>query len=136
MTSQSYTEKLRDPRWQKRRLEIMQRDFFQCAKCQVADKTLHVHHRYYVKGREPWEYPAFALVTLCESCHDENHETSEIQEWERVFDWLSADGRPALIEGELFYLCGDIHEAMSRGLSASQVIESIRQFLQSNTSAA
>lgn len=66
----SYAEKLRDPRWQKMRLEILQRDLFTCQECQSKDKELHVHHRYYIKGREPWDYPIRALVTLCCECHE------------------------------------------------------------------
>ncbi len=69
MKSKSYRSKLLDPRWQRRRLEIMQRDDFACLLCQSEDKTLAVHHRAYLRGREPWDYPADALVTLCDECH-------------------------------------------------------------------
>jgi len=65
----SYAEKLRDPRWQKMRLEIMQRDKFSCRVCNNTEKTLNVHHRFYRKGESPWEYEPAALVTLCEDCH-------------------------------------------------------------------
>ena len=65
----TYAEKLKDPRWQKKRLEIMSRDKFTCQKCDDATKTLNVHHRYYFKGAMPWDYPDNALVTLCEPCH-------------------------------------------------------------------
>ena len=41
---QVYSEKLRDPRWQKRRLEILERDAWQCQACLSTAKTLHVHH--------------------------------------------------------------------------------------------
>lgn len=40
-----------------------------------------MHHRYYLHGKDPWEYPLEALVTLCESCHEE--ETQERGEAER-----------------------------------------------------
>lgn len=71
----SYSEKLRDPRWQKMRLEIMQRDGFACRICHDEASTLNVHHRYYISGNDPWEYPLGALVTLCENCHKfETHE--------------------------------------------------------------
>lgn len=65
----SYSEKLRDPRWQKKRLEVMQRDKFTCQECDTADKTLNVHHCFYEWGHEPWDYPDSSLVTLCEDCH-------------------------------------------------------------------
>jgi hypothetical protein len=70
----SYSEKLRDPRWQKMRLEILSRDEWTCQQCFDKETTLHVHHRYYSRGKEPWEYEQDALVTLCESCHAEESE--------------------------------------------------------------
>lgn len=69
-----YYEKLRDPRWQKKRLEILQRDNWSCQACFDETSMLAVHHLYYVNGREPWEYPGTALVTLCSSCHEEEEE--------------------------------------------------------------
>lgn len=65
----AYLEKLRDPRWQKRRLQIFERDGWCCQFCGAADKTLHVHHRWYDPG-EPWESGDTALVTVCEPCHE------------------------------------------------------------------
>jgi hypothetical protein len=69
MSKKEYWELLRDPRWQRMRLEVMQRDDFRCRYCGVNDKTLNVHHTYYAKGRAPWEYDAESLLTLCEACH-------------------------------------------------------------------
>lgn len=67
----TYAEKLRDPRWQKRRLEILSRDNFTCQICGATDKTLHVHHKYYENGCEPWDDDlVIGLVTLCEDCHE------------------------------------------------------------------
>lgn len=63
----TYSEKLKDPRWQKRRLEIMQRDEFRCRICRDEKNTLNVHHCNYYG--DPWEAPDEDLVTLCESCH-------------------------------------------------------------------
>jgi len=69
----SYSEQLKDPRWQKKRLEIMERDSFACALCMDEKSTLHVHYKKYEKGRAPWEYEAKYLITLCESCHEKQH---------------------------------------------------------------
>ena len=66
----SYSQKLRDPRWQKKRLIIMDRDKFTCCNCGESEQTLNVHHCYYEAGREPWDYPEASLITLCESCHE------------------------------------------------------------------
>lgn len=65
----TYAEKLRDPRWQKMRLQVMGRDEFKCRACGSATETLNVHHSYYTKWADPWDYPLAHLVTLCESCH-------------------------------------------------------------------
>lgn len=65
----TYGEQLLDPRWQRRRLDIMQRDEFKCVECGDATKTLHVDHRVYFKGRLAWEYPDDELQTLCKDCH-------------------------------------------------------------------
>lgn len=69
-TESNYSKKLRDPRWQKKRLEIMQRDTFACRKCGDTKSELHVHHIHYLKGKELWEVPNESLVTLCRSCHE------------------------------------------------------------------
>lgn len=78
MVKQNYSEKLRDPRWQKKRLEIMQRDNFRCGNCFSDQSMLSVHHYYYINGREPWEYQNESLKTLCEHCHEEYHKLMPI----------------------------------------------------------
>ena len=65
----NYKKQLLDPRWQRRRLEILQRDEFTCQKCLSKDKTLHVHHTDYIKGRMAWEYENNELITMCKDCH-------------------------------------------------------------------
>lgn len=65
----SYSEKLKDPRWQRKRLEILQRDEWCCRICFDTAATLHVHHRCYLAGHDPWEYDDQYLQTLCEHCH-------------------------------------------------------------------
>ena len=65
----SYFELLKDPRWQKKRLEIFERDGFKCRSCDGSEKTLNVHHCFYNNDLNPWDYPQESLVTLCEECH-------------------------------------------------------------------
>ena len=67
----AYSEKLKHPKWQKKRLQILDRDQFTCKLCKDTETTLHIHHKYYEDGCAPWEYPNTALVTLCEHCHKE-----------------------------------------------------------------
>lgn len=51
----------------------MGRDDFTCRMCGDRGSTLHVHHFYYTRNAEPWDYPDGALITVCEWCHDELH---------------------------------------------------------------
>lgn len=71
--SKSYSEKLTDPRWQKIRLKIFERDNWTCVSCDRKDVTLHVHHIKYLPNLEPWEYDNSMLVTYCEYCHNTEH---------------------------------------------------------------
>lgn len=68
-----YKEQLKHPKWQKKRLEIMQRDNFQCQCCFSKEDTLTVHHKKYIDGKSAWEYPDNLLITLCEDCHQSVH---------------------------------------------------------------
>jgi hypothetical protein len=69
----TYAEKLRDPRWQKKRLEILQRDDWKCQLCGDKSNTLVIHHFFYENNLEPWEYPNKSLITYCENCHESEH---------------------------------------------------------------
>ena len=64
----TYQEKLRDPRWQRKRTEIFLRDDFTCQICGTKKVELHVHHKYY-NGKDPWDIENEALTTLCKNCH-------------------------------------------------------------------
>lgn len=66
----TYSDLLKDPRWQRKRLEILERAGWECENCGDSESTLHVHHGYYEKGIKPWEYPEHSLCCLCESCHN------------------------------------------------------------------
>lgn len=69
MAKPSYWELLKHPKWQEKRLRIMERAKFACEECFNKETTLNVHHSYYEKGRAPWEYPDEHLHCLCEDCH-------------------------------------------------------------------
>ena len=99
----TYFEKLKDPRWQRKRLEIMSLDEFSCGSCGDKSSQLNVHHRYYITGRMPWEYPDWSLITLCNECHKERHDMDESrheaanlpreQEFETIMTFLCDQGR-------------------------------------------
>lgn len=64
----TYSEKLKDPRWQKKRLEILERDKFSCQTCKDDKTELHIHHKKY--GHEnPWDNENEDLITCCKHCH-------------------------------------------------------------------
>lgn len=72
----TYSEKLRDPRWQKKRLEILERDNWRCVICSDSKSELQVHHLLY-KKRDPWDYPNHLYQTLCRSCHELRQERTD-----------------------------------------------------------
>jgi hypothetical protein len=65
----TYAEQLAHPKWQKKRLEILNRDMFTCQSCEAKDITLHVHHKAYIKGKMAWEYDDEFYQSLCKDCH-------------------------------------------------------------------
>lgn len=71
----TYAELLQDPRWQRKRLEILERDEWTCQECGEKTKTLHVDHRVYQFGVQPWDYPGDTLWTLCADCHSKITDT-------------------------------------------------------------
>ena len=86
-----YSEKLKDPRWQKKRLEILQRDDWTCQACADNTKPLVVHHLQYLQGKEPWQYPSELLVTYCEDCHNTQYQLeNQRNKTKSMLDCLSA----------------------------------------------
>lgn len=73
-----YWQKLKDPRWQRKRLEVMEKADFCCEICGDNESTLNVHHKEYFKGKEPWDYLPQQLAVLCEECHHAQHEKSDV----------------------------------------------------------
>lgn len=110
----SYWQKLKDPRWQKRRLEILNEAEFACEICGDTESTLHVHHLKYDKGKEPWEYGSEWLACLCESCHEDLHDAKE------VLSAATASLPPEAIRrvaGYAFGLSGWTFELFNKGAS-------------------
>lgn len=81
----TYYQKLKDPRWQKKRLEILNRDDFTCQLCSDKESTLVVHHLKY--SGEPWEIGNESLITYCQECHENEHEAfRSSKEW--LYEYL------------------------------------------------
>jgi len=98
----SYNEALKDPRWQKKRLEILERDEWTCQSCSCKHKTLHVHHKYYTDEtrKEPWDILSSALVTLCQDCHDD----CEMDEEGHLIEFLYDTGANTTSDIESLYI--------------------------------
>jgi len=97
----SYCEKLRDRRWQKKRLEVLSKARWKCenSNCQNLDdySQLYVHHKIYRRNTEPWNYPLEDLEALCANCHLEKHRPllcngnfteNECYHWNYIFEAL------------------------------------------------
>lgn len=92
MAKISYWEQLRDPRWQRKRLEVMEVAQWECQNCGDKTTTLNVHHPRYIKGRMAWEYEADELRVLCEPCHEQEHASRDL------LNRMLAEAGPGAIE--------------------------------------
>jgi 5-methylcytosine-specific restriction endonuclease McrA len=90
----TYKEKLLDPRWQRKRLEILDRDDFTCQFCVEKNSTLHVHHKNYIWDNDPWNYENSNFITLCQECH--KLEQTAKDELKLMINNMQKDGIPIL----------------------------------------
>lgn len=107
----TYQEQLRSVSWQRKRFQIFTRDNWTCQNCFSNDesKSLHVHHKYYAKGKMAWQYPDDDLVTLCSECHKNTHgiryqTDSVIQDatWQYINELRKAKTHPLEVSEELY----------------------------------
>lgn len=73
MSNPEYSKLLRDPRWQKKRLKILDAHGFKCDECGDTKNELQVHHCYYEKDRNPWDYDDDCFKVLCDEHHKAWH---------------------------------------------------------------
>lgn len=123
----TYFEKLQDPRWQKKRLEVMQRDNFKCVSCGIDDVQLNIHHRYYVRGRDPWKYPMFCFKTLCKDCHQSEHndEDQSVDTFETILEMFGIED--VCVEKKVYYLAQYVGIMESEGFKPLDVLGKIAQ---------
>lgn len=78
----------RSNRWAEFRKELIELDGGMCVKCgkrQENGTVLQVHHKKYLAGKAPWEYPLQLCETLCKGCHAAEHgEIPPLSGWECV----------------------------------------------------
>ena len=69
-----FKEGFKSPKWQKLRLEVLDRDGWKCVRCGDDKSQLHVHHPVYNPDFiYPYSYSAQELVSLCDGCHEDEH---------------------------------------------------------------
>jgi len=78
-----YKELLKHPKWQKKRLEILNRDSWKCNKCGADDIELNVHHLSY--SDKPWLVNDDQLITLCVNCHKDEHDRIKLNVSQKHF---------------------------------------------------
>lgn len=63
---------LKSSTWKTKRLQVLKRDNYTCQSCEATGVILHVHHMrdYKLIPNEPIS----SLVTLCASCHTQQHQ--------------------------------------------------------------
>lgn len=122
----TYSEKLKNPRWQKLRLFVYSRDEFKCRICGDDQSTLHAHHIMYRKGFKPWEYNDKEIITLCE----EHHKMAHLNE----IDYFGAR-QPVAVVDEGFICPFDFIQAYPSAIIAFNYIENHKGtwFLKSKT---
>jgi ribosomal protein S27AE len=106
-----YAEKLKDPRWQRVRLEILNRDDWACTRCGAKTLTLHVHHDRY--NGDPWEADRTSLTTICERCHEAEHSAATVTIVERGGKTYQVSTELALkVAAELVRACDEAEAAV------------------------
>lgn len=76
--------------WARFRAEVIRIDDGVCRKCGRGEKdgvVLQVHHKEYIPGHKPWEYPYELCETICRGCHATEHKIIPPRfGWEYVMD--------------------------------------------------
>lgn len=60
--------------WYFKSTRLKEQASYKCQKCGISEDRnryvyIHVHHKYYIEAREPWDYDDDAFQVLCGKCH-------------------------------------------------------------------
>lgn len=124
----NYSDLLKSPKWQKKRLEILHFYDFQCRVCYDRESELHVHHKYYTKGKKPWEYDDDCYVVLCDKCHKNVHEEYGYLYDDIFVNWFKKSGKKYYT----FYIFTKVFKKFIFNSSDKQV-EEISKIIESQT---
>jgi len=119
-----YQRKLAHPLWQKKRLEVMQRDGFKCTNCQSTEDELHIHHLYYLPNTLPQDYPLTAYTTFCNTCHE--IEEAKMKLIEAAF--CNRAQIAGLMSNHFVYLIETLEKVAKSGRSVSNAISVMEAF--------
>jgi len=96
----NYSDQLKSPKWQKKRLDILNLRGFKCEKCNCEENQLHVHHRFYLKNRKAWEYDNDVFQVFCHICHENEHKKEDQKKFEISDIWLFFIQRYELVNNQ------------------------------------
>lgn len=120
MKKLSYIDQLKHPNWQRKRLERLDAAKWTCERCAAQEKTLHVHHKQYFKGRMAWEYSDAELLVLCEQCHSDVHAYQDLLS--RLITMLELPHPPEMVALGLLagyaHVNGDLGDEMAQECAA------------------
>lgn len=119
-----YNEKLRDPRWQQKRLKVLERDGWKCKACGSKTIELHVHHINYVWGGDPWDASDDDLVSLCSECHN-------FEEWLKGYHYYNDIAKAARIPNLLLWLAANTLGYLK--VTRPETFEEVRLLLRKHT---
>ena len=120
----SYADKLKRPEWQRKRLQILERANWKCEQCGEKESMLHVHHKQYISGRDPWEYKDNQLVALCAMCHAAQHHARD--DLLEIIASLDLDG-PNSRDYAAFLLAGFFGFDVGPKMQASRLLVEVGQ---------
>jgi DNA polymerase III delta prime subunit len=121
----TYLEKLKDPRWQKKRLAILNRDNFTCQYCFDTESTLHVHHVKY--SNNPWDIDDKYLLSLCFDCHQSVENIKK--DFKIIIEELQTNLNPEVLF-EIIQIIKCLHERNFNPYQLCAINKAIKNFIE------
>ncbi len=92
-----YDAKLKTPEWMEFRDHVLDVKGRECENCHCLAERPHIHHKGYVRGRDPWDYELSEVAVVCGECHGIIHRRRK--EFEALFDSLEPATLAVLLDG-------------------------------------
>ena len=117
----------KDPRWQRKRLDRFNAADWKCEECATRKNELNLHHYWYEKGCEPWDYPDECFVVLCDPCHVAWHEKKLFIDKQLRFSLLEMDQAAGLLAGMQCHL-NSVDFLFNKSIDALTIVSVVRGF--------